>query len=52
VEEGNIMPIDMSLFLQNVHVALANEQYQHATFLLDYAIKRLENEVLSNSGRK
>jgi PPM family protein phosphatase len=43
-KEGNGMSVDMSLFLQNVHVALANQQYQHATFLLDYAITLAEKE--------
>ncbi|MBA2679431.1 MAG: serine/threonine-protein phosphatase [Ktedonobacteraceae bacterium] len=41
------MSVDMSLFLQNVHVALANQQYQHATFLLDYAITLAEKEEKS-----
>ena len=49
-KEGNTMSVDMSLFLQNVHVALANQQYQHATFLLDYAITLAEKEIWSPAG--
>jgi PPM family protein phosphatase len=41
------MSVDMSLFLQNVQVALANQQYQHATFLLDYAIAQASKEERS-----
>jgi serine/threonine protein phosphatase PrpC len=43
------MSVDMSLFLQNVHVALANQQYQHATFLLDYAITQASKEGWSSA---
>jgi serine/threonine protein phosphatase PrpC len=37
------MPVDIGLLLQNVQVALLNQQYQHAHFLLDYAIKLSRN---------
>jgi serine/threonine protein phosphatase PrpC len=43
--EGTVMPIDIHLFLQNIQAALVNQQYQHATFLLDYAIKLAEDQV-------
>ena len=41
------MSVDIRLFLQNVHAALANRQYQHAQFLVDYAIKVAQDEVCS-----
>ncbi|GHO82303.1 PP2C family protein-serine/threonine phosphatase [Dictyobacter formicarum] len=36
------MAVDMRLFLHTIHAALANRQYQHAQFLVDYAINRAQ----------
>jgi serine/threonine protein phosphatase PrpC len=38
------MSINMNLFLQNVHAALANQQSKHAMFLVDYAMKLAQSE--------
>jgi len=37
-KEGNAMPVDMSLFLQNIDMTFSNQQEQQTRFLLDYAI--------------
>ncbi len=42
-KEENGMPVNIGLFLQTVHAALLNRQYQHGMFLLEYAIKHAEN---------
>jgi PPM family protein phosphatase len=39
------MTIDRSLLLQNIHAALANQQYQQATFLLEYVMTLTEDAV-------
>lgn len=39
------MTIDRNLFLQNIHAALTNQQYQQATFLLEYAMKLVQDET-------
>lgn len=39
------MVVDMRLFLYNIHAALANRQYQHAQFLVDYAINRTQSDA-------
>ena len=41
------MIVDMNLFLHNVQVALANQQYQHAQFLLEYAMRLTKDQVSS-----
>lgn len=43
------MTVNMSLFLQNVHAAFSNQQYQHGTFLLEYAIHLAEKNTLPPS---
>lgn len=42
-KEENAMTVNMSLLLQNVHASFSNQQYQHGTFLLEYAIHLTEN---------
>ncbi|BCL79575.1 serine/threonine-protein phosphatase [Ktedonobacteria bacterium brp13] len=41
------MSVDIGQFLQNVQVALANQQYPHAQFLVEYAIKIAKKEASS-----
>lgn len=42
------MSVDMSLFLQNVYAAFVNQQYQHAQFLLEYAMKLSDTSALAS----
>ncbi|GCE09201.1 PP2C family protein-serine/threonine phosphatase [Dictyobacter aurantiacus] len=39
------MVVDMRVFLHNIHAALANRQYQHVQFLVDYAINRTQSDA-------
>lgn len=43
------MSVNMSLFLQCVHAALSNGQYQQGAFLLEYAIQLAEKNTSSPS---
>ena len=48
-KEENAMTVNMSLLLQNVQAAFSNQQYQHGTFLLEYAIHLAEKNTLPPS---
>lgn len=45
------MLVDLNLFLQSVQAALVNQQYKHAQFLLDFAIKLVESHLYTSSLR-
>ncbi|GCE15065.1 PP2C family protein-serine/threonine phosphatase [Tengunoibacter tsumagoiensis] len=39
------MPIDITLFLQNIQAALINRQYHYAQFLVDYTINVVQDDA-------